>query len=158
MHFFQVEVAAQDIGNSEKRVSVVSRGPFRLLLYSALDFGKLFHIRPNPPLRQLREIGSVGSGGFPVLSPSPLLRLPASAALGQDTLQQDGGGLVVAVPGAGQLRLGGDQAAFAGVLEDAGPVALEVGLDATEGGGGGVEAGELRLDGGDDAALLREGG
>ena len=62
-------------------------------------------------------------GGFPVLAPPLLLRLPAGAALGQDALQQDAGGFVLAALGAGQLRLGGDQAALAGVLEDAGPVA-----------------------------------
>ena len=65
--------------------------------------------------------------------------------------------LVVAALGAGQRRLGGDQLAFAGSLEDAGPVALQVGLDPLQGGHGGVEAGEVLLDCGDDAVLLGEG-
>ena len=105
----------------------------------------------------MREGGGVGGGGFAVLAAPLLLRLPAGAALGQDALQQDVGGLVLAAPGAGQFGLGGDEAALAGVLEDAGPVAPQVGLGAAEGGDGGVETGELGLDGGDDAALFGEG-
>lgn len=53
-----------------------------------------------------------------------------------------------------QVGFGGDEAAFAGGFEDAGAVALEVGLHALEGGDAGVEAGELGFEFGDDAALF----
>ena len=64
------------------------------------------------------------------------------------------GGFVFAALGAGKLRLGGDQLALAGLLEDAGPVTLQVGLDTLQCGYGGVQAGELLLNLRHDAMLF----
>ena len=125
-----------------------------MLLYSALNFGKLFHTRPHPTLRQLREGRGVGGEGFPVLAPPLLLRLPAGAALGEDALQQDAGGLILAALGAGQLCLGGDQAALAGVIQDAGPVALQVGPGAAQRRHRCIQPRELSLDFGHNPPLL----
>ena len=112
---------------------------------------------PHPPIWQFRQVGGVRGGGFLVLAPRFLRRLPAGAALGQDALQQDAGGLIVTALGAGQLRLGGDQPALAGGLEDAGPVALQVGPRPPQRGHRRVQPRELRLDFSDDAVLLGQG-
>ena len=60
----------------------------------------------------------------------------SGAAFRLDALQEDVGGFVVAALGAGKVRLGGDQPAFAGVLEDAGPVPFQIGLDPLQRGNG----------------------
>ena len=158
MYLLQVETAAQHVRNSEIRKRAVGGSAFWLLLYPSLYFGKLRSRCPYPAFRAFGQVGSVRRDGLFVLAPPLLLGLPAGAALGQDALQEPVGGLVVAALGAGKLRLGGDQRALAGGLEDAGAVAFQVGLDALQRGYGGVEAGELLLDLRHDAALLGEGG
>ena len=77
--------------------------------------------------------------------------------MGEDALQETVGGFVVAALRPGKLRFGGDQLALAGGLQDAGAVAIQVGLGSLQRGCGGVEAGELLFDLGDYAALLVEG-
>ena len=98
-----------------------------------------------------------GATGSLYLRPGLAWACHRGAAFGEDAGQQLVGGFVVAAFGLGEMRLGGDEFAFAGGLEDAGAVACEVGLGALERGDGGVEAREVALDGGDDAALLGEG-
>jgi hypothetical protein len=71
---------------------------------------------------------------------------------------EGGSGLVGAAFAAGEFGFGGDEAAFAGGLEDGGAVALVVGLDALEGGDAGVEASELLLDLLDNSDLDSEWG
>ena len=68
----------------------------------------MLYAYPHPPLRQLRQVGRVGWGGFLVLATTLGLGLPAGATLGEDALQEAVGGFVVAVFGAGKLGLGGD--------------------------------------------------
>ena len=72
-------------------------------------------------------------------------------------LKQFAGGLVGATFAAGEFGFGGDEAAFDGGFEDSGAVALQVGLDAPQGGNGGIQPGELLLDLRDDAPLLGQG-
>ena len=67
------------------------------------------------------------------------------------------GGFVVPALSLSQFRLRGDQLTLAGRLEDAGPVALQVGLDTLQRSYGGVKARELLFDLGDDAVLFGEG-
>ena len=89
---------------------------------------ELRHRCPDPPFRQVRQVGGVRRGGLFVLAPALVLGLPAGAAFGQDAFEEPAGWFVVPALGTGKLRLGGDQLALAGGLEDAGPVAFEVGL------------------------------
>ena len=125
-------------------------------------------VRP-PPIRKLRQASPtptlpagpagrrVRRDGLLVLASPLLLGLPLGATFDEDALEEPIGGLVFAALGPGKLRLGGDQLALAGGLENAGPVALQVGLGPFEGGYGGVQPGELLLDFGDDAVLFGEG-
>ena len=83
--------------------------------------------------------------------------LPATAALGEDALQEHRGGLVVAALGAGQLGLGRHQPPLDGGLEHRGPIPLQVPLHPLQRRHGVVEPGEVALDGLDDAVLLGEG-
>src|SRR6185312_8337473 len=79
---------------------------------------------------------------------------PALAAVGEDAGEELFAGFVGAAFGLGEFGFGGDEAAFAGGLEDGGAVALEVGLHAAQCDHAGIEAGELLFDFGDDFRLF----
>ena len=114
----------------------------------------MLHRCPHPPFRQVRQAGGVRRGRLFVVAPALFSGLPAGAAFGQDALEEPAGGFVVPALGTGKLRLGGDQIALAGGLEDAGPVAFQIGLGPFQRGYGGVEPGEVFLDFGDYAVLI----
>ena len=101
--------------------------------------------------------------GFPALVAlrlslgAPLLRFlldPSGFALFQDSGEEHVGGLVVAAFLSGQLGLRGHEPPFNRRLQHRGTVALQVPLNALQGRHGVVEAGEVGVDGLDDASLL----
>ncbi len=72
--------------------------------------------------------------------------LPAAAAFGEDALEEDGGGLVVAALGAGQLRLRRNQPALDSRLQHRGPIPLQVALHPLQRRHGVIEPSEVGLD------------
>jgi hypothetical protein len=120
---------------------------------------QLLYSRLAPPRRQVRQVRQVRCGRLDVarllrvLALGAQVGLPAGAALGEDAREQGGGRLEIGMlraPCFGELALDGG-------LEDGGAVALERGLGATQSGDTGVQAGELLLDGGDDAVSSARG-
>src|SRR5690606_5247929 len=92
---------------------------------TALQLAERSERGPGPTLGQARQLVRVQRrrllvlllpafirGGLPLgLQPPPLLGLPARPALAEATLEEDGGGLVVAALAAGELRRGRDEPA-----------------------------------------------
>ena len=110
----------------EPRISPLGRTLLRSFQTTPLRLvDNVAHAHPSGKSGNSVRSGAAGSLYLPLRL---VLGLPAGAAFGQDALQQDTGGLVLPSLGPGQLRLGGDQASLAGGLEDAGPVAFQVGL------------------------------